>query len=214
MLCSSFFLLLFLFQIPSLILLSRNPRVPPSLPPQKAVLPDGSTVMERAVVEHNLLSASKLYTNIRWKPHANPRTGPQFSDDDFFLGFLEMSLAVCARWSPLSRKQFFFKENCAKNWAIYFSIPESVFTKNGLFGGGCRYGCISLCTHARRCITYEGKGGEWYQFWGVGSAVGDHVSQGGRGEKGDSQFAKHWMNTFAACRIHVAFICRPIKFVR
>lgn len=29
-----------------------------------AILADGSTVLERAVIEHNLLSASKLYNNI------------------------------------------------------------------------------------------------------------------------------------------------------
>ncbi|KAL5217575.1 hypothetical protein ABZP36_018259 [Zizania latifolia] len=33
-------------------------------PHQKAVLPDRSTVLDRAMIEHNLLSASKLYTNI------------------------------------------------------------------------------------------------------------------------------------------------------
>nr|CAB3496787.1 unnamed protein product [Digitaria exilis] len=33
-------------------------------PHQKALLPDRSTVLDRAMIEHNLLSASKLYTNI------------------------------------------------------------------------------------------------------------------------------------------------------
>jgi len=33
-------------------------------PHQKAVTNDGSTILERAVIEHNLLSASKLYNNI------------------------------------------------------------------------------------------------------------------------------------------------------
>ncbi|CAI5511595.1 unnamed protein product [Closterium sp. Naga37s-1] len=36
-------------------------------PHQKAVLPGGSTVLDRAVIEHNLLSASKLYTNISFE---------------------------------------------------------------------------------------------------------------------------------------------------
>lgn len=31
---------------------------------QKAQLPDGSTVLERSVMQHNMLSASKLYNNI------------------------------------------------------------------------------------------------------------------------------------------------------
>lgn len=34
---------------------------------QKASLPDKSTVLDRAMIEHNLLSASKLYTNIRYE---------------------------------------------------------------------------------------------------------------------------------------------------
>lgn len=33
---------------------------------QKAILPDNVTVLDRAMIEHNLLSASKLYTNIRY----------------------------------------------------------------------------------------------------------------------------------------------------
>ncbi|KAK2379605.1 COP9 signalosome complex subunit [Trifolium repens] len=33
-------------------------------PHQKAILPDNFTVLDRAMIEHNLLSASKLYTNI------------------------------------------------------------------------------------------------------------------------------------------------------
>ena len=33
-------------------------------PHQIALLSDGSTVLDRAVIEHNLLSASKLYKNI------------------------------------------------------------------------------------------------------------------------------------------------------
>ncbi|KMZ61495.1 hypothetical protein ZOSMA_528G00030, partial [Zostera marina] len=32
---------------------------------QKALLPDNFTVLDRAMIEHNLLSASKLYTNTR-----------------------------------------------------------------------------------------------------------------------------------------------------
>ncbi|XP_042395756.1 COP9 signalosome complex subunit 4-like isoform X1 [Zingiber officinale] len=34
---------------------------------QKAFLPDNFTVLDRAMIEHNLLSASKLYTNIRFE---------------------------------------------------------------------------------------------------------------------------------------------------
>ncbi|XP_049802081.1 COP9 signalosome complex subunit 4 isoform X1 [Schistocerca nitens] len=36
-------------------------------PHQKALTPDGSTILERAVIEHNLLSASKLYNNITFE---------------------------------------------------------------------------------------------------------------------------------------------------
>uniref|UniRef100_M8CQ92 COP9 signalosome complex subunit 4 n=1 Tax=Aegilops tauschii TaxID=37682 RepID=M8CQ92_AEGTA len=34
---------------------------------KKALLPDNSTVLDRAMIEHNLLSASKLYTNISFE---------------------------------------------------------------------------------------------------------------------------------------------------
>ncbi|KFM64726.1 COP9 signalosome complex subunit 4, partial [Stegodyphus mimosarum] len=34
---------------------------------QKATTPDGSTILDRAVIEHNLLSASKLYNNITFE---------------------------------------------------------------------------------------------------------------------------------------------------
>ena len=33
-------------------------------PHQMAILPDGSTVLGKAMMQHNLLSASKLYNNI------------------------------------------------------------------------------------------------------------------------------------------------------
>ena len=36
-------------------------------PHQKAVTADGSTVLERAVVEHNLAAASRLYNNIYFR---------------------------------------------------------------------------------------------------------------------------------------------------
>jgi len=36
-------------------------------PHQKAVTSDGSTILDRAVIEHNLLSASKLYNNISFE---------------------------------------------------------------------------------------------------------------------------------------------------
>ncbi|KAJ4842079.1 hypothetical protein Tsubulata_009429, partial [Turnera subulata] len=40
----------------------------------KALLPDNFTVLDRAMIEHNLLSASKLYTNI----------GKDCIENDFF----------------------------------------------------------------------------------------------------------------------------------
>lgn len=36
-------------------------------PHQKACTVDGSTILDRAVIEHNLLSASKLYNNITFE---------------------------------------------------------------------------------------------------------------------------------------------------
>ena len=36
-------------------------------PHQKALLEDGSTVLDRAVLEHNLLAASRLYNNVSFE---------------------------------------------------------------------------------------------------------------------------------------------------
>ena len=33
-------------------------------PHQRAIMPDGSPILDHAVIEHNLLAASKLYNNI------------------------------------------------------------------------------------------------------------------------------------------------------
>ena len=41
------------------------------LPHQKAKTPDGSTLVDRAIIEHNLLAVSKLYNNIRFKELGN-----------------------------------------------------------------------------------------------------------------------------------------------
>lgn len=40
-------------------------------PHQKATTTDGSTLLDRAVIEHNLLAASKLYNNIRFNELGN-----------------------------------------------------------------------------------------------------------------------------------------------
>ncbi|KYO27124.1 COP9 signalosome complex subunit 4-like [Alligator mississippiensis] len=37
------------------------------MPHQKATTADGSSILDRAVIEHNLLSASKLYNNITFE---------------------------------------------------------------------------------------------------------------------------------------------------
>lgn len=41
------------------------------LPHQKATTADGSTLIDRAVIEHNLLAASKLYNNIKFNELGN-----------------------------------------------------------------------------------------------------------------------------------------------
>merc|ERR550514_2558655 len=35
------------------------------LPHQKATMPDGQTVLDRAILQHNVLAASRLYKNMR-----------------------------------------------------------------------------------------------------------------------------------------------------
>ena len=37
------------------------------MPHQKATLEDGSTVLDRAVIEHNMLATSRLYKNISFE---------------------------------------------------------------------------------------------------------------------------------------------------
>ena len=45
-----------------------NPAFADTLAPhQKALLEDGSTVLDRAVLEHNLLAASRLYNNVSFE---------------------------------------------------------------------------------------------------------------------------------------------------
>lgn len=41
------------------------------LPHQKAITPDGSTLVDRAIIEHNLLAVSKLYNNIKFQELGN-----------------------------------------------------------------------------------------------------------------------------------------------
>merc|ERR1719162_2585920 len=41
------------------------------LPHQKATMPDGQTVLERAVLQHNVLAASRVYKNMRLKELGN-----------------------------------------------------------------------------------------------------------------------------------------------
>ena len=54
---------------------------------QKAITADGSTILEHAVIEHNLLAASKLYNNITF--------------EGLGLNLLELSLMVILPWPGL-----------------------------------------------------------------------------------------------------------------
>lgn len=80
---------------------------------QKALLPDNFTVLDRAMIEHNLLSASKLYTNIRlvisccWFPFSTYCTLA-----DLFSYFL---------------LQFWGVGNLAGNWASKGTVLFSYF---------------------------------------------------------------------------------------
>ena len=42
------------------------------MPHQKAILEDGSSVLDRAVTEHNMLATSRLYNNISFEQAARP----------------------------------------------------------------------------------------------------------------------------------------------
>ncbi|KAB5527864.1 hypothetical protein DKX38_021711 [Salix brachista] len=71
---------------------------------QKALLPDNFTVLDRAMIEHNLLSASKLYTNISFgelgtllgiPPHKYTDQISCTADEDFSLGMHFHGFSIC-----------------------------------------------------------------------------------------------------------------------
>ncbi|CAN6539413.1 unnamed protein product [Malus baccata var. baccata] len=72
-------------------------------PHQKALLPDNFTVLDRAMIEHNLLSASKLYTNISFEelgtllgiePHKAEKIASKMISEDRMRGSIDQVEAV------------------------------------------------------------------------------------------------------------------------
>ncbi|GAB4834055.1 COP9/signalosome complex subunit Csn4 [Ancistrocladus abbreviatus] len=72
-------------------------------PHQKALLPDNFTVLDRAMIEHNLLSASKLYTNISFDelgtllgipPHKAEKIASRMIYEDRMRGSIDQVQAV------------------------------------------------------------------------------------------------------------------------
>ncbi|KAJ8447983.1 hypothetical protein Cgig2_028859 [Carnegiea gigantea] len=72
-------------------------------PHQKALLPDNFTVLDRAMIEHNLLSASKLYTNISFDelgtllgipPHKAEKIASKMIYEDRMRGSIDQVEAV------------------------------------------------------------------------------------------------------------------------
>ncbi|GAV70282.1 PCI domain-containing protein [Cephalotus follicularis] len=70
---------------------------------QKAILPDNFTVLDRAMIEHNLLSASKLYTNISFEelgtllgiaPHKAEKIASRMIYEDRMRGSIDQVEAV------------------------------------------------------------------------------------------------------------------------
>nr|KAJ0227013.1 hypothetical protein LSAT_V11C100007850 [Lactuca sativa] len=70
---------------------------------QKAILPDNVTVLDRAMIEHNLLSASKLYTNISFgelgtllgiAPHKAEKIASRMICEDRMRGSIDQVEAV------------------------------------------------------------------------------------------------------------------------
>ncbi|KAJ6956728.1 hypothetical protein NC652_007709 [Populus alba x Populus x berolinensis] len=70
---------------------------------QKALLPDNFTVLDRAMIEHNLLSASKLYTNISFDelgtllgipPHKAEKIASRMIYEDRMRGTIDQVEAV------------------------------------------------------------------------------------------------------------------------
>ncbi|TYI42993.1 hypothetical protein ES332_A01G138000v1 [Gossypium tomentosum] len=72
-------------------------------PHEKAVLPDNFTVLDRAMIEHNILSASKLYTNISFDelgtllgipPHKAEKIASRMIYEDRMRGSIDQVEAV------------------------------------------------------------------------------------------------------------------------
>ncbi|KAL8153954.1 hypothetical protein V2J09_011714 [Rumex salicifolius] len=72
-------------------------------PHQKALLPDNFTVLDRAMIEHNLLSASKLYTNISFgelgtllgiPPHKAEKIASRMIYEDRMRGSIDQVEAI------------------------------------------------------------------------------------------------------------------------
>ena len=72
-------------------------------PHQQALLPDNFTVLDRAMIEHNLLSASKLYTNISFNelgtllgipPHKAEKIASRMIYEDRMRGSIDQVEAV------------------------------------------------------------------------------------------------------------------------
>ncbi|GFZ10302.1 proteasome component (PCI) domain protein [Actinidia rufa] len=71
---------------------------------KKALLPDNFTVLDRAMIEHNLLSASKLYTNISFDelgtllgiaPHKAEKIASRMIYEDRMRGSIDQIVGLC-----------------------------------------------------------------------------------------------------------------------
>ncbi|XP_034909707.1 COP9 signalosome complex subunit 4 isoform X2 [Populus alba] len=77
---------------------------------QKALLPDNFTVLDRAMIEHNLLSASKLYTNISFgelgtllgiPPHKAEKIASRMIYEDRMRGSIDQQIQGCSAESNI-----------------------------------------------------------------------------------------------------------------
>uniref|UniRef100_A0A4W6C650 COP9 signalosome complex subunit 4 n=1 Tax=Lates calcarifer TaxID=8187 RepID=A0A4W6C650_LATCA len=59
------------------------------MPHQKATTADGSSILDRAVIEHNLLSASKLYNNITFEELGAEKIASQMITEGRMNGFID-----------------------------------------------------------------------------------------------------------------------------
>lgn len=99
-------------------------------PHQKATTVDGSTILDRAVIEHNLLSASKLYNNISFEelgalleihPSKAEKIASQMITEGRMNGYIDQIDSIV----HFESKYIYFYVQ--ENFILYFRYPVNYY---------------------------------------------------------------------------------------